>query len=386
MPQTSKTPAHQEEMQTPPALSPAVSASPDAPPDYGEIARVFLKLGITAFGGPAAHIAMMEEELVAKRRWLTKERFVDLLGFTNLIPGPNSTELAIHLGYQRGGKNGLWLAGVCFIVPAMLIVLAFAYFYARFGQLPAVGRLLAGVKPVVAAIVLHALVRLFPSVVKGIAQGVLGAAVFALALLGFNQIGLLLVGGASLYLWHLFQNRPGRLTAAEPFSLLALFLTFLKIGSVLYGSGYVLLAFLQAEFVRRGLLTGAQMLDAVAVGQLTPGPVFTTATFIGYLLHGVPGGLVATLGIFLPSFLLVWLLHPLVEKLRRSEKLRHLLDGVNVASLALMGAVWVTLAKESLLSPIAAVIGAVSFALLYLRKIDSTWLILGGAAIGYFLL
>lgn len=302
MQQTSKTPFHQEEMQTPPVPSPAASPGPDAPPDYGEIARVFLKLGITAFGGPAAHIAMMEEELVAKRRWLTKERFVDLLGFTNLIPGPNSTELALHLGYQRGGKKGLWLAGVCFIVPAMLIVLAFAYFYARFGQLPAVGRLLAGVKPVVAAIVLHALVRLFPSVVKGIAQGVLGAAVFALALLGFNQISLLLVGGASLYLWNLFQNRPGRLTAAEPFSLFALFLTFLKIGSVLYGSGYVLLAFLQEEFVRRGLLTGAQMLDAVAVGQLTPGPVFTTAPSSATCSTGCPAVLWPRWASFCPPF------------------------------------------------------------------------------------
>lgn len=366
-----------------------------------EIARVFLKLGIFAFGGPAAHIAMMDEEIIQKRKWIERTRFMDLIGATNLIPGPNSTELAIHLGYERGGVPGLFIAGLCFILPAMFIVLGFAYFYVMYGAIPRVEGILYGIKPVIIAIVFQALFRLGKSVVKGSLAVIVASLVIVGSFLGISEIPLLLLAGVLVMG---IRNRDKFSTKAMLFfplpmlalsdisisanrtgmSLGRLFLTFLKIGSFLYGSGYVLLAFLETEFIRAfPVITQKELLDAVAIGQLTPGPVFTTATFIGYLIHGIPGALVATAGIFLPSFLLVWLLRPLIPKLRSSSWISGILDGVNIASLGLMAAVTIRLGMASLIDPLS--IGLFLLALLVLMKykLNSAWLILIGGAVGF---
>lgn len=368
-----------------------------------EIALVFLRLGTVAFGGPAAHIAMMEEEIVTRRGWLNREKFLDLLGATNLIPGPNSTEMAIHLGYTRGGLAGLFIAGTFFILPAMAIVLVFAALYMRHGRVQEVEGVLYGVKPVILAVILQALARLGRSVIKGPLPALLAAAVIALYFLGVSEIPLLLVSGLMLMLirnrrrirdkMFSFSLLPSALalssvpeTARLPGSLsnAGIFFTFLKIGSVLYGSGYVLLAFLETEFVSRlGLITRQQLLDAVAVGQFTPGPVFTTATFIGYLLYGFPGALSATAGIFLPSFLLVFLLNPLIPKMRASAWFSAALDGVNAASLALMAAVSFKLAQASLPDAPTVLLAIASLALLVKTKISSFWLIIGGGLAGF---
>lgn len=351
-----------------------------------EIVQVFLRLGALAFGGPAAHIAMMEDEIVVRRKWVTKEKFIDLLGFTNLIPGPNSTEMAIHLGLERGGRLGLLLAGVSFILPAMAIVLALAYAYVRFGSIPSVAHVLDGVKPVVLAVVVQALCRLGGSILKKRDAALLAAGALAASLLGVREIPILLAAGLLLFGWRrLRKPRAGiRLQVVDPMSIGLLFLLFLKIGSVLYGSGYVLLAFLRAEFVGRyAVLSTQQLLDAVAVGQFTPGPVFTTATFVGYLIRGVPGAVLATVGNFLPSFLLVLLLHPLIDRMRRSPIVSDVLDGVNAASIALMAAVTLTLGRATLITLPAAAIFAAAAVLLVRFKVNSTWLILGGGAAGY---
>src|SRR5262244_3195954 len=308
---------------------------PASLPPMREVAWLFLKLGTIAFGGPAAHIAMMREEVVRRRRWLSDEQFVDLLGATNLIPEPNSTEMAIHLGYLRAGWPGLIVAGCCFIVPAMLIVFGCAWLYVRYGATPEAAWLLYGVKPVIIAVVVQAMWSLLRTAVKGPMLAVVGVAVLALSLMGGNEIALLLGGGGVAVLL----GTVGTRGAAAPLGLGAgaglttLFLVFLKIGSVLYGSGYVLLAFLRHDFVERlGWLTDQQLLDAVAVGQVTPGPVFTTATFIGYVLGGIPGAALATIGIFLPSFVFVAVSHPLVPRIRASRRAGAFLDGVNVAA------------------------------------------------------
>lgn len=369
-----------------------------------EIAAVFLKLGTLAFGGPAAHIAMMDDEIVKKRKWLTREHFVDLIGATNLIPGPNSTELAIHLGFERGGVPGLFIAGACFILPAMLIVLAIAAAYGEYGVLPQVDALLTGVKPVIIAIVALALIRLWKTAAKtGMAVAVV-IAVAAASLLGAPEIPMLLASSVLYTLWH---NR-GRIKKAalllNPFMMSALpvtaavaeaqasvsygslFLIFLKIGSVLYGSGYVLLAFLESEFVEKlGVLTQKQLLDAVAVGQFTPGPVFTTATFIGYIIDGTPGAVASTIGIFLPAFLLVLILNPIIPKLRSSPWVSGMLDGVNAASLGLMGAVTIKLAQASLDGAFTIAAFAISFGVMHRYKLNSAALILAGAAAGWIL-
>ncbi len=368
-----------------------------------EIALVFLRLGTVAFGGPAAHIAMMDEEIVKKRGWLSREKFLDLLGATNLIPGPNSTEMAIHLGYTRGGLAGLFIAGAAFILPAMLIVLVFAVLYVRHGQVQEVEGVLYGVKPVILAVILQALLRLGKSVIKAPLPAVLVAAVMALYFLGVSEIPLLLGAGAAYMLirnWRRLRDRmfsfiplhaalaltslPEQTQAVGRLSASGIFFTFLKIGSVLYGSGYVLLAFLETEFVGRlGAITMRQLLDAVAVGQFTPGPVFTTATFIGYLLYGFPGALSATAGIFLPSFLLVFLLNPLIPKMRASVWFSAALDGVNAASLALMAAVSVKLAQASLPDVPAFVLALIALALMVKTKISSFWLIIAGGLAGF---
>jgi len=370
----------------------------------GELAGVFLKLGTIAFGGPAAHIALMRDEFVVRRKWLSDQYYLDIIGATNLIPGPNSTEVAIHLGLLRAGWRGLIVAGVCFIGPAMVMVMAFAWAYVEYGSTPEVGWLLYGIKPVIIAVVLQALYGLARTATKSVFLAAVGAGVFGLYLLGVNEIALLF--GGALFVLAVESTRrvrgglrslalaplagapllaPLAATAATAsgYSITTLFLTFLKIGSVLYGSGYVLLAFLRNDFVvRLGWLTDQQLLDAVAVGQVTPGPVFTTATFIGYVLGGVEGAIAATVAIFLPSFLFVALLSPLVPKLRASPLTGPLLDGVNLAAIGLMAGVTVRLGRDALVD-VPTVLLALAAAVLLIRyRVNSAWLVLGGGAIG----
>ena len=372
-----------------------------------ELATLFLKLGTIAFGGPAAHIAMMEDEVVRRRRWLTREAFLDYLGATNLIPGPNSTELAIHIGRERAGWPGLLVAGACFILPAALIVTALAWVYVRFGSLPAAEAVLYGVKPVVIAIVLRALWGLGTTAIKTPALAALGVAGVAAAALGVHE--LLVLGGAALIMASqqlisgargpqaavpvLFGTGQmigdsagsvvGTLAGVAAFGLWPMFWIFLKIGAVLFGSGYVLLAFLRADLVERlGWLTQQQLLDAIAVGQVTPGPVFTTATFIGYLLGRGPGAVVATVGIFLPAFAFVGLSGFLVPRLRRSRVAGAALDGVNVASLALMAVVSWQLGRSAIVDPVTAGLAILTLGLLLRFRLNSAWLIIGGALVG----
>lgn len=363
-----------------------------------EVARVFLRLGVVSFGGPAAHIALMEEEIVRRRRWLTREKFLDLLGAANVIPGPNSTELAIHIGYERAGWPGLIVAGACFIVPAAVLVAALAWGYVRYGWLPAIAGILAGVKPVVIAIVAQAIWNLGRGVLSSRVTLVLGIACLIAALLGAHELSLLALAGATMWALATWPQRhddaPVRglgvaaaaaSAAAAPavFSLGGLFLVFLKIGSVLFGSGYVLLAFLRADFVvRLGWLSERQLLDAVAVGQVTPGPVFTTATFVGYLLGGATGAVVATIGIFLPAFVFVAASGPLLPRLRRSPGARAALDGVNVASLALMAAVTIQLARSALTGPAGIALAVASVVALMRFRVSAAWLVLAGALLG----
>jgi chromate transporter len=364
-------------------------------PGLAELAAVFLKLGATSFGGPAAHVAMMEQELVDRRRWLSRERFLDLLGATNMIPGPNSTEMAIHVGYVRGGWIGLVVAGVAFILPSAVIVGAIAAGYVAYGTLPAVAGLLYGVKPVVIAIVIQALARLGRTAVKSRELAVLGLAAILLALFGVHELAILALAGVTTALWRQGSRAAAPLAVAGAsvagaggalaFGLWPLFLCFLKIGSVLFGSGYVLLAFLRADLVERfGWITESQLLDATAVGQLTPGPVSTTATFIGYLLGGPKGAAVATVGIFLPAFVFVAASGPLVPKLRRSAIAAACLDGVNVGALALMAVVTAELARAALAdAPTYAI--AIAAAVLLRLEVGAAWIVLGGAAAGLLL-
>ena len=364
-----------------------------------EVALLFLKLGFTAFGGPAAHIAMMHDETVKRRKWLTDQEFLDLVGATNLIPGPNSTEMAIHISYLRAGWVGLVAGGLCFILPAMLIVLALAWVYVRYGTTLQAEWLLYGVKPVVIAVIVQALWNLGQKAIKNSLSALVAATVIILYFLGVNEIALLFAGGVVVMGVMNFQRLKGRTLGmmllplgsagllaqvAIPFSLPLLFFTFLKIGAVLYGSGYVLLAFLRADFVVRfGWLTDQQLIDAIALGQVTPGPVFTTATFIGFILGGVPGALLATLGIFLPSFLFVAVSNPVIPRLRNSAWVSGLLAGVNVGSLGLMAAVTWQLGRASLIDPLTIILALISFVLLMRFKVNSTWLIAGGALIGW---
>ena len=369
-----------------------------------ELGLLFFKLGAIAFGGPAAHIAMMEDEVVRRKRWLEQEKFLDLLGMTNLIPGPNSTEMAIHIGYVQGGFAGLLVAGSCFILPATLIVAAIAWAYVRFGTLPVATGLLYGVKPVVIAVVLQALIRLGKTAVKTKFLVAIGLVAGVLSFLGVNELVVLFGAGivVAMHKWLMLDRPPGTpptaLLAATPilaqvavktaatavnFSLWSLFLFFLKVGAVLFGSGYVLLAFLRADLVERWRwLSDAQLLDAIAVGQVTPGPVFTTATFIGYILAGPSGAVISTFGIFLPAFLFVALSSPLVPFLRRSPIAGAFLDGLNVASLALMAVVTLQLSQAALVDWITVALVIVSAIMLIRFRLNSVWLVLGGAIIG----
>jgi chromate transporter len=362
-----------------------------------EVAGLFGRLGATAFGGPAAYIALMEDEVVRRRGWVTRERFLDLLSAAHLVPGPNATELAIHLGYVRAGFPGLVVAGVAFTLPAALIVSVIASLYVRLGGLPEFVAVLAGMKPAVFVVVLGALWRFARTLVTARFVGALALAATAALLLGAGEISVLVAAGlvaaarsrlgggalrcssAPLVLAQLAPLVP----AVAQVTLAGMFGIFLKIGSVLYGSGYVLFAFLRADFVERlGWLTDAQLLDAVAVGQVTPGPLFTTATFIGFVLAGAPGAAVATIGIFLPSFFFVAVSGPLVARIRSSPAAGAFLDGVNVASLALMATVTLLLARDALTSVHSIAIAAVATLLLRLR-VNSAWIVLGGAAAGW---
>ncbi|MBE2267840.1 MAG: chromate efflux transporter [Anaerolinea sp.] len=353
------------------------------------LAVIFLRLGVTAFGGPAAHIAMFHDEFVTRRGWLTDEHFLDLLGATNLIPGPSSTEMTMHIGYIRAGWRGLLVAGASFILPAALIVGVLAAIYVQYGTTPAAGALLYGIKPVVIAVIAQAIWNLGRKAVKSSLLGVVGVAVLILYLFGINEIALLF--GASAFVM-IVQNVRRVPTVALVFFPLAqiasanlseLFATFFKIGALIYGSGYVLLAFLRTDFVDRlGWLTDQQLLDAVAIGQFTPGPLFTTATFIGYTILGIPGAIVATLGIFLPGFVLVMLTNPLIPRMRQSRWLGALLDGVNVAAIGLMIGVTLEIARAALIDPITILLTLGAAFLLVRYKINSTWLILGGAVVG----
>jgi chromate transporter len=371
---------------------------------YRSIAALFLKLGITGFGGPAVHIALMEDEVVRRRGWLSRAEFLDLAGAVNLIPGPNSTELALHIGHRKGGWPGFFLAGICFILPAAVIVTALAWIYVRYGALPEAGGLLYGLRPVLIAVVLQALWSLGRTALKSSGLWLLAAAGMALNFLGIHELLILAAAGAAGLAHRLFSGAPvsglGLLPAALAPPLFAqtaaaagttaasaglgsLFLFFLKVGSLLFGSGYVLLAFLRADLVERWQwLSEAQLLDAVSAGQITPGPVFTTATFIGYMLAGFPGAVVATIGIFIPAFLFVALSGSLVPRLRRSATAGAVLDGVNAASLALMAVVTWQLGRAALVDGLTVGIALVSAVLLLLLRVNSAWLILGGAVAG----
>ena len=372
-----------------------------------ELAVLFLRLGTLAMGGPAAHIAMMEDEVVRRRRWMTRERFLDMLGVCNLIPGPNSTEMAIHIGQLRAGFAGLVVAGACFILPAAAIVMAIAWMYVRYGTMPQAVGLLYGIKPVIIAVVLQALWGLGRTAIKSRLLAAIAIVSFVAALFDVNDMIVLIGGGVVMMAIRAVENRdaaratlaalptvatrasavkPAAIAAAVvavPFSLTTLFLFFLKVGAVLFGSGYVLLAFLRTDLVDRlHWLTQAQLLDAVAVGQVTPGPVFTTATFIGYLLGGFRGAVVATLGIFLPSFFFVSISGPLIPHLRRSPLAGAFLDGVNVGAWALMAAVTLFLARAAVVDAVTMMLAVASAFVLIRYRVNSVWLVIGGGLIG----
>ncbi|HMK83591.1 MAG TPA: chromate efflux transporter [Candidatus Bathyarchaeia archaeon] len=376
-----------------------------------KVALSFLKLGIFAFGGPAAHIAMMEEEFVRRHRWLPREKFLDLLGAASLIPGPTSTEVAIYIGFLHAGWIGLLLAGICFIIPAAIIVTILAWLYVQFGSLPQTISVLYGIKPVVVAVILQALWGLGRSALKTRFLAVICLVSFVVSFLGINPLTILIGAGSVVGICNwICRPRDGKRssfalalllmvlplvflvqTAAAwtsrirfPLDLASVFVIFLKIGSVVFGSGYVLLAFLRNDLVvNLHWLNDSQLLDAVIVGQVTPGPVFTTATFIGYLLFGLPGAFVATVGIFLPAFLLVAISGPLVSRIRQSLVAASFLDGVIVGSLALMAYVTYELGRSALIDIITVTWAIVCLLLLIRFRVNSAWLVLAGATIGF---
>tara|TARA_R110002073_G_scaffold8207_5_gene45801 strand:- start:13861 stop:14982 length:1122 start_codon:yes stop_codon:yes gene_type:complete len=362
-----------------------------------EIAKLFFKLGSIGFGGPAAHIAMMEDEVVRKRKWMTQEHFLDLIGATNLIPGPNSTEMTMHCGHERGGWKGLFVAGFSFILPAVIITSVFAWLYLEYGQLPKVEPFIYGIKPAVIAIIVMAAFRLGKKAIKTTELVVLGIIALVVNLLGVNEIITLFGTGLLGFLLYYVKKNTNRMHSFIPLLLLQLgdplklgtlkiFLTFLKIGAILYGSGYVLFAFLDSELVANGWLTRQALIDAVAIGQITPGPVLSTATFIGWQMNGVVGALVATLGIFLPSFLFVLLLNPLIPKMRKSKIISAILNAVNVAAVALIIAVCVEMGKDTLIDWRTIVITITSLITVFVfKKVNSAFIVLGGSVLGYLL-
>lgn len=364
---------------------------------FVEIAKLFFKLGCISFGGPAAHIAMMEDEVVTKRKWMTQEHFLDLIGATNLIPGPNSTEMTMHCGHERAGWKGLLVAGFCFIFPAVLITSVFAWLYAAYGQLPKVEPFIYGIKPAVIAIIVMATFRLGKKAVKNYELAVLGIITLVVCVFGVNEIiALFGCGFLGLVLYFFKRNRTSLnsfiplllIQVSDPLKIgtLKIFLTFLKVGAILYGSGYVLFAFLDTELVANGWLTRQALIDAVAVGQMTPGPILSTATFIGWQMNGITGALAATIGIFLPSFLFVLILNPLIPKMRESNIIGAILDAVNVAAVALILAVCIEMGKDTLLDWRTILIAIASLlTVFYFKKLNSAFIVLGGALLGYVL-
>ncbi len=365
-----------------------------------DIAKLFLKLGTIGFGGPAAHIALMQGEVVAKRNWLTEQHFLDLIGATNLIPGPNSTEMAIHIGYEKGGWKGLIVAGLCFILPAVLITGILAWLYKLYGQLPEVQPFIYGIKPAIIAIILGAIFPLAKKSLKSTELVIIGMIVLMGSLLNINEIYLMFGSGLfALLLAYVKNNKQNNFNSFLPFSLLqttsitilsatnaSLFWIFLKIGAIIYGSGYVLFAFLDTELVSTGLLTRQQLIDAIAVGQFTPGPVFSSVTFIGYQINGLTGAIISTIAIFLPSFVFVALLNPIVKKMRNSKLFSAFLDAVNVASVAIIVAVCFALGKETITDWRTIFIAVLSIAVAFgYKKLNSAFVVLGGSLIGYLL-
>ena len=360
------------------------------------IAKLFLKLGIIGFGGPAVHIALMQEEVVKKRGWMSEEHFLDLVGVTNLIPGPNSTEMTMHIGHERAGWKGLIIAGCCFIFPAVIITAFFAWLYHKYGQLPQMQPFIYGIKPAIIAVVVSLMISLGRKALKSTELGIIGIFAAVAVLAGFNEINVLFGGGLLGIVIYLLKKANKTANAILPFVLLQipnptinladfkLFLIFLKIGSILYGSGYVLFAFLDAELVSKGLLTKQQLVDAIAVGQFTPGPVFSSATFIGWQIGEASGAIAATIGIFLPSFLFVALLNPLIPRIRKSKIMSAFLDTINIVSIAIILSVIVELGRSTLLDWRTITIAIISFAVtFYFKKINTAFIILGGAVMGY---
>lgn len=362
-----------------------------------EIAQLFFKLGCISFGGPAAHIAMMEDEVVHKRQWFSQEHFLDLIGATNLIPGPNSTEMTMHCGYERGGWKGLFIAGACFITPAIVITSIFAWLYQSYGQLPEVEPFLYGIKPAVIALIIMAGYRLGKKAIKNTELAILGILTLLACLFGLNEIVALFGCGLIGILLYYFRIKQKKLNSFIPLLLVQIsnpiqigsfkiLLTFFKIGAILYGSGYVLFAFLDTELVANGWLTRQELIDAVAVGQFTPGPVLSTATFIGWQMNGLSGALAATLGIFLPSFLFVLLLNPIIPKMRKSKVISAFLNAVNVAAVALIFAVCFEICKDTLMDWRTILIAIISLIGVFVfKKLNSAFIVFGGALIGYVL-
>ena len=365
-----------------------------------EVASVFFRLGCISFGGPAAHIAMTEDEIVKKRKWIDRQHFLDLVGATNLIPGPNSTEMTMHCGHERSGIKGLFVAGASFIFPAVVITGIFAWFYVKYGQLPQVEPFIYGIKPAVLSIIAAAIFKLGKKALKNLELGILGLIVVIAGLVGFNEIIALLSAGVFGAFYFSIKNKAkdqiksivpllliqSSTVAITKITAIKVFWTFLKVGAVLYGSGYVLFAYLDAELVSNGWFTRQQLLDAVAVGQFTPGPVLSTATFVGYQLAGFWGAVAATVGIFLPSFLFVLVLNPLVPKMRRSKLLGYFLDSVNIAAVAVMTSVLFEMGKDTLTDWRAITIAILSFAVTFgIKKVNAVWIVIGGAFLGYLL-
>lgn len=363
-----------------------------------EVAKLFLKLGVIGFGGPAVHIALMQEEVVRKRAWMTDEHFLDLVSATNLIPGPNSTEMTMHIGHERAGWKGLVAAGCCFIIPAVIITAIFAWAYQQYGRLPQVQPFIYGIKPAIIAVVVSLMIGLGKKALKSIELAIIGLLAAIAVIMGFNEIYVLFAAGFTGIIIQLIKTAGKTANGIFPFVLLQilgpsfnisdykLFWIFLKIGSILYGSGYVLFAFLDAELVSKGLLSKQQLIDAIAVGQFTPGPVFSSATFIGWQIGGIGGAIAATIGIFLPSFLFVAFLNPLIPKLRSSEVMSAFLDTINIVSIAIILSVIVEMGRETLLDWRTILIAIVSFIVtFYFKKLNTAFIILGGGVTGYLL-
>ena len=364
-----------------------------------EIVKLFFKLGCIAFGGPAAHISMMEEEVVSKRKWMTRQHFLDMVGATNLIPGPNSTQMTMHCGHQRAGWQGLWLAGISFITPAVFFTLLLAIVYVEYGEVPAIAPFFYGIKPAVIGIIFNAAYKLGKKAFKSWQLVVIGLVVVGLSLLGYDEFILIIGSGLVGMIWLNLQNKSNKTLMLAPFLLLikplgvaignkSIFLSFLKIAVLLFGSGYVLIAYVDAELVENlGWLTKGELLDAIAMGQFTPGPVLTTSTFIGYQLNGISGALWASLGMFLPSFFLVGILVKLIPILRRSVWLSKFLDAVNAGAMGIMIAVSLKLGYDLIFDWRAAVLMGLSILIAFVfKKVSPLWVILGGSVLGYLLM